>query len=164
MSAIIVVELSDAELTAAKDEAERRIAEAAKGDFQPKYGSDHDEAKHRNGARAECAAAKEFGLPWPGASFGVDVVFFDVRSTPYRTGHLILHEKDADQRPFVLAITGPRVPRVVRLIGWLYAYEGKCACYIDSKREGGKSFFVPQDKLRPMWRLRRMVDELRQIA
>jgi len=111
------------------------------------------------GAIAELAVAKWAGLPWNG-SVGVpdydgDVGRAHVRSTSHHHGRLILHDSDADGAAFIL-VTGT-APRL-RLEGWLFAKEGKRPEYLDELRSGGKSYFVPQSKLRPITNKTRILE------
>lgn len=112
------------------------------------------------GAVGELALSKHTGLPWwtylfTQAEFdnpalrpagGRDVGHLDVRSTARENGCLILHKKDPDEVPFVLAyIKG----RTVTLAGWVYAREGKVPSHWRTNVPW-PAFFVPPHKLRPM--------------
>jgi hypothetical protein len=101
------------------------------------------------GAIAEFAVAKAFDKYWEPAtdkslkSLPGDVGFYQIRSTMHKTGQLIVHERDADDVPFILAIVSEPY---VKLAGFLYGGEAK---QIGDKRKYG-DYWVSQDKLRSL--------------
>lgn len=104
------------------------------------------------GAIAEFAVAKAFDKYWQPAtdkslkSLPGDVGFYQIRSTAHKTGQLIVHEADADDVPFILAIVAE--PHV-KLAGYLYGAEAKA---LGEKRKYG-DMWVPQNKLRSVTEL-----------
>lgn len=164
---MIEVTLSAVEmLMASQAAAWRRISNIAKA----RAGA-HGFSNARNGwqadnegALAEVAAAKGLNLYWSAGSFGAPDVggLYDVRSTPYATGHLVIYPKDESERKFILAV-GADAHWELR--GWLYARECKQAQYWTTHTVRGKPclatdpgaaklndacFYVPQIALHPM--------------
>ena len=100
---------------------------------------------------AEMAVAKAFGVYWN--TFPVDfrdlpgdVANVEVRSTKHLNGHLIVHDRDKDDRPFVL-VRGT-MPKY-ELAGWIMGKDAKQSCWIRKARKG-HAYFVPADQLREM--------------
>jgi hypothetical protein len=105
---------------------------------------------------AELAVAKYLNLFWCGSigDFAAKDVgrLVQVRSTDKPTHRLILHPRDDDRDPFVLAIMIGA--DTFDLCGWIFAREGKCdAFWCDPSGTGRPAFFVPNEKLRPMAQL-----------
>lgn len=105
------------------------------------------------GCMAELAACKARGLYWTGAAGlgAADAGPVDVRATEHAGGHLILHDADPDDRPFLLVVCRP--PRFM-LAGWLWGREGKSPRWwrTDVRQP---AYFVPQSALRPAHPARR---------
>ena len=102
-----------------------------------------------NSAMCELAFAKAFGLYWSGAGLKGerDVGQFEVRSTKYKTGKLILHPKDRDDAPFALVVED--FPKF-SIIGWTYGHLGKKDLYwSDPTKRNRPAYFVPQSDLFP---------------
>ncbi len=103
------------------------------------------------GAAGEMAVAKWSGKYWCGNLGDLkadDVGRLQVRSTANHTGRLIIHEKDRDDRAFIL-VTGTAPTLVLR--GWMWGKEAKQQCYWADPTAGGRpAFFVPQCDLRPI--------------
>ena len=113
------------------------------------------------GAVAELAVAKLFGLYWDGLRSSQslttrpDVGPLEVRSSPYRTACLIHHPEDDPHRAYVL-VAG-KAPDDLYIQGWLFGRE----CRRDEwwrkppeVRQGGAAWFVPAEALRPLEQLR----------
>jgi hypothetical protein len=141
-------------LAAAVGGCQRRVTsmEVARPQF---YGADERNNFWQidiQGAIAEFAVAKAFDKYWEPAtdkslkSLPGDVGFYQIRSTAHKTGQLIVHERDADDVPFILAIVAE--PHV-KLAGYLYGGEAK---EIGEKRKYGCTW-VTQDKLRSVTEL-----------
>lgn len=99
---------------------------------------------HIEGALGECALAKYLGVYWAGVGErGPDVGDVDVRTTKYRSGTLILHDDDNDNRKFYLA-TGENGKYTIR--GWIMARDGKKTKFWRHKGERVReaAYFVPQ--------------------
>jgi len=127
---------------------ERRIAGIAKN--RPAfYGAD---TRHNEwqidviGSIAEYAVAKYLNIYWepatntPLADLPGDVGTYQVRSTCWPTGQLIVHERDKDHAPFILAVVENQH---IHLKGWLYGSEAK---QIGEQRDHG-DYWTPQNKL-----------------
>jgi hypothetical protein len=121
---------------------------------QGRYGADalEDWQKHCMGAIGECSVAKYRKLWWDGAIgnlFAADVGIYQVRATTYPRGSLVLHPPDLDHKPFIFVILA--LP-TVRLMGWLYAREGKRREFWGDCVPGKNrpAFWVPTDMLRDM--------------
>ena len=103
---------------------------------------------------AEMAVAKTTGFYWSPAvndpkTLPGDVGPIQVRSTSYKSGHLLLHKADDDAQIFVLAIGRSEKWNIA---GWLHARDGKKKEYWredvrDSKGKVRPAFFVPQTSL-----------------
>ncbi len=111
------------------------------------------------GCIGEKAVSKALSLPWDGKFFedaqwqdwrlnGHDVSGLEVRATRHPKGCLLLKKKDRDDKPFVLALIDD-LPNV-KLVGWLYAHEGKKPRYWRDVGYGRPCYLVPQELLRPM--------------
>jgi hypothetical protein len=99
------------------------------------------------GALGEYAVAKALGLPWderiglPGPG---DVGHLEVRTTRWRNGRLILHPEDQDKALFLLVVGEPPT---FRLVGWIWARDGKRDDYWEEGKSGqADAFFVPQQE------------------
>lgn len=113
-----------------------------KPDLEP-WGLDVD------GAAAEMAVAKFADVFWSGSigRLDIDAGPYQVRQTTLDYGCLILHDKDADSKPFVL-VTG--AAPVMNLRGWIWARDGKNSLYWEPEKGRTPCYFVPQHALRPM--------------
>jgi hypothetical protein len=105
-----------------------------------------------DGAAAELAFAKGMGLFW---CAGVntfknpDVGEFQVRSTPRRTGHLIVRLNDSPEDRFFLVISN--TPRF-RIVGSTLGKDAKNARYwreSDPDKGGAGAYWIPQEDLEP---------------
>lgn len=101
------------------------------------------------GAVGEACVAKYLNEFWLGAGRfrGDDVGAFQVRSTTYDDGHLVLNKNDDDAKAFILACVSNGVGK---LRGWIYASEGKREEYWTDKSGRGPAYYIPQSVLRPM--------------
>jgi hypothetical protein len=107
------------------------------------------------GILGEYALAKYFGKFWSPVVGHLDtdegdVHGYQVRTTPWRNGCLVINKKDPDADIFILMTgentTGRRwMPR-----GWLRGADGKLQEYWEAKQKDRFAFFVPQEKLNPM--------------
>jgi hypothetical protein len=102
------------------------------------------------GACGECAAAKALNRYWPPTMAFRDRMLGDllhgveVRTRSSHAYDLILHPKDADDRPFIL-VTG-RAP-CFEVRGWILGRDGKLQQYWSDPAGGRPAFFVPQTVL-----------------
>lgn len=124
----------------------------------------------RQGACAEYAACKAFGLAWDGKLFsnvewkkweqagGKDCGCFEVRSTKYTHGHMPLFEKDKNNYAYVLITVQDEYHYTV--VGWLWGAEGKKQEYWADPAHLNKPYYcVPQSRLRSIDSLQNLVDE-----
>lgn len=91
-----------------------------------RYGVRDGEAwqDHVIGALGEYAVAKAMRAFWTVGSFRApDVGRYEVRTTPYQSGALLLHADDRDDAPYVLVTGGCSAIFVVR--GWLLGRDVK---------------------------------------
>jgi hypothetical protein len=108
---------------------------------------------------AEAAVAKYFGLYWDAVASGKlsalngDVQGLEVRSTSHPNGRLILHNTDKDESPYIL-VRG-EIPEF-QIIGWMYGKDGKQMEFWEG-RTGRPAFFIPENKLRPIEELEKMI-------
>ena len=111
------------------------------------------------GARAELAVAKYFGLPWTGRLFtaagfreyqakgGHDVGPLEVKSTRRADGCMRLPQNTPDGSPHVLVFAHGE--DTYEIIGWCFGKEGKQAQYLTHPRNHGKPYYlVPRTVLR----------------
>jgi len=110
----------------------------------------HPWQHHIEGAMAECAVCKAFGLFWNGGTkrfHAPDAGPFQVRQTAHENGCLHLHPGDADNEAFICAIGRNGA---YRLAGWLYGKEGMKGEWLREPNKGRPCFLVQQWALRPM--------------
>jgi hypothetical protein len=110
------------------------------------------------GVRAEVAASVVYEVELQPDGFGdrhsPDVGWFDVRATPYRTGGLLVHPDDVDDRPILLVIIGVGAHGTsYRMAGWCWGHEAKQARWWWVGHAGRAvrwpCYRVPQAELRP---------------
>lgn len=110
-----------------------------------------------HGALAEKVVAKHYNVYWSGALGDYrakDVAGAQVRGTPRRDGHLIVHrhaDGDAADDPFILVTgLGPRF--MIR--GWIMGRDAQVQKYwttiLRNKPLRNPAFFVPQEDLEPI--------------
>jgi hypothetical protein len=101
------------------------------------------------GSVGEACVAKHLDRFWAGAGVfrGGDVAEYQVRTTTYDGGHLVLNRNDDDDTPYILVCVNSGVGKIR---GWIYAREGKQAKYWIDKSGRGPAFYVPQVDLRPV--------------
>lgn len=151
--------LTGKEVAYAKAAAKRRDEEAATWTSKRVDESTNDRGIHIQGALAECAAAKKLGLPWisalkseklnPGVSdIGAGETGLQVRSTTYRTGHLILRPRDSREDIYVLVVSLSECEH--HLVGWMYGYEGMIEAFWRADFNGPPAWFIPQGSMKPV--------------
>jgi hypothetical protein len=112
---------------------------------------------HIMGAIGEAAVAQHYGIEWKPMEFRrVDVGGFEVRSTDYKLGRLVLHEGDRIGCPYILARLH-KLPVVV-LVGWLAGEDGMRKDWWGecnpARPNGRPAFWVPNAELHDMEELR----------
>jgi hypothetical protein len=125
----ISVTLTYAEMMIAAQIGIMRLVQDLKLNCKPEHGADPVLGVWQTAVISclgEMGVAKHLDRFWAGAIgnfFAADVgLAHQVRATDHEHGRLLLHDKDKDHMPYVLA----RVRlNVVTLVGWLYAREGK---------------------------------------
>lgn len=146
------VELNDKLHRLAVSVGLQRQAENRRCD-QPDHRVLHDPlAPDVNGAIGELAVAVALKLPWTGRfvphdqwlswrhSDGSDVGDrIQVRTTPHHRGRLILHEKDADELPYVFVRL---YERTAYIWGWIYGAAGKRRGVWEDVGHGRPCFYV----------------------
>jgi hypothetical protein len=132
---------------------DRRLDSIAKG-RRGNHGFDRDDFWRIDieGAAAEAAVAKFLGVPYAPDTTKLDSKTGDVqggyqvRSTKYDSGSMLVHNSDADDHVFIL-VTGENGKYKLR--GWRYARDCKHPkLWKDYKGRG--SYWVPQSMLLPM--------------
>lgn len=118
-----------------------------------RYGYDGDVVEGTKiaiaGALGEKAVAVALNVLWDGALGDYrakDVGGYQVRSTPYPDGHLLLHNEDEDNDIFIL-ITGKDGPYILQ--GWTIGRHGKLDEYL-KRTIKRPCYFVPQSQLYSM--------------
>jgi len=110
--------------------------------------ADDNWSKDIDGAGAEMAVAKHYGIYWCSGRRGDDDVGpLQVRNTVHRDGHLAMYEKDKPERAYILAIG---LDGVFKLVGWLPGHEGKVETFWKKTPRGTMAFWIPQSALRPI--------------
>lgn len=101
------------------------------------------------GAVGEAIVAKHLDKFWCGRGKfrGGDVGDYQVRTTKYQNGHLLLNNNDYPDIPYILVTVNNGVGTIC---GWLYAKEGQRQEYWQDKSGRGGAYYVPQSKLRPI--------------
>ena len=119
------------------------------------YGAPQRKTEWQNdvvGAIGEYAVAKFLNVYWnPAVEINLtdlpgDVGIYQVRTTGWPQGCLLMHPTDKDEAPFILAVVERNT---VTLKGWLYGYEGKTL----GELKEYDTYWVTQDKLHPIDRL-----------
>jgi hypothetical protein len=114
---------------------------------------EHRRWHERLGCMAEAAVAQHLGIPYAGTvnTFHAepDVGVFDVRATDRPDGRLILRDNDPADYPYVLAVCDGHLP-VVRLVGWLYGWEGRQRRWLRNPHGRRPCWMVPQSELHPV--------------
>lgn len=116
------------------------------------FGADPEAAWsiHIEGACAELAVAKATNSYWEPVWAQTDdqrddIEGWQVRSTPRRSGCLLIHQTDPDEARFVLVVgTAP----TFRIAGWIVGREAKRLEFWRTDT-GRPAFFVPQSALQP---------------
>jgi len=107
------------------------------------------------GIAGEYALAKYLGRFWSPTVGHLDthmgdVSGYQVRSTPWRNGCLIINEKDPDDDIFVLVTGENTVGLEWHVRGWLQCRDGKKKEYWQAKQKGRFAYFIPQEQLNSM--------------
>lgn len=144
-----IVKLDSSEILQAAMVGVLRQVQNIKRNAEYKYNSDPKNAwnMHVEGALAEYAVAKYFGVFWNGSIGNYnasDVDSMQVRQTHHKTGRLILHDDDKDEDIFILVIGNNGVYRIA---GWCYGWFGKTIEFLDEPVKGRPAYFVPQKRL-----------------
>jgi hypothetical protein len=116
-------------------------------------------AIHEDGAIAEYAVAEWLGEKWVEfaphyKNLVADVgTWYQVRSTRYREGNLLIHPRDPNDQVFIL-VRLHRLP-AVELVGWIWGRAGKKAKYWEDGRkfpafQGRACYRIPAADLREM--------------
>lgn len=99
------------------------------------------------GSVGEACVAKWLNAWWAGAGIfrGDDVGQYQVRTTTYESGHLVLNNNDSDDKPYILVVANNGVGKIH---GWVYGREGKKPDFWTDKSGRGPAYYVPQSALR----------------
>jgi hypothetical protein len=127
-----------------------------RGNRSAEFNNAHQWETDVNGALAELAVAKAYGVYWnPSVNVGKapDVGSLQVRSNTNKNGHLIIRESDKDDEIFVLVICQNPDFHVV---GWIPANEAKVDKFFrPANQYGVAAWWVDQASLRmealPLW-------------
>jgi len=144
------VEMSSHELLyAAMAGCQRRVI--AMGRNRPQYYGAEERMNYWQidiqGAISEYALAKSLNMFWEPATneclkdLPGDVGEYQIRSTSYKTGHLIVHSADNDEAAFIFAIIAEPY---VKLAGYLMGHEAKAI----GEKHNYDDLWVHQSKLR----------------
>jgi hypothetical protein len=122
----------------------RQIAASEKGQADKFEGATDRWGTDVEGACAELAAAKGFGIFWPAlvdpGKTASDLDGWEIRHTTHPDGCLIVRPRDDPERRYLL-VTGGRGR--YHLAGWLYGHEARR----DEWRRDDGAWFVPQSAL-----------------
>jgi len=112
------------------------------------FNNDHQWETDINGALAEIAVAKCFGVYWnPSVNVGkaADVGKVQVRSNTRKNGHLIIRQRDNDDEIFMLVICQNPV---FHIAGWIMASDAKIPkFYRPENQYGVEAWWVDQESL-----------------
>jgi hypothetical protein len=156
MRATDIVEMLTPEELAWSDEEARKHYESAKERNATHtaglVASDNDININKSGAAGELAFANYLGVPWnhgDGPTYTGDVLCYEVRTTIYEHGRLLLQPKDNHYRPFVMVID--QRPFYI-IAGWRWAYEVKKDKYWGTlpNRSDRPCYSILRKKLYPM--------------
>jgi hypothetical protein len=148
----VIVELDPPDLWLGRKAASGRMGRARKLGLKDAHGFRGDgEAINLDGTLAELAVAK--GLDYffrplghlPGEDVP-DVGPFQIRSTRWASGKLIVYESDPDD-PFLLVVVESEAR--FRIAGWIEAAEAKNPDFWNPEARD-PSFWIPQSALRPI--------------
>lgn len=158
----MVITLSSAEMMVAANVATMRGVQNLKRRVAERHGSSMNISQgfiepNVSSCMAEMAVAKALGLYWSGeiGNYKARDVggLVDVRSSRRASNHLILHDDDPDDVPFVsVSVAEPEFT----LHGWVLARDGKRKEFWRTDT-GRAAYFVPRSALRPMDELMEMV-------
>lgn len=128
----------------------RRAAARAKGIVHAhNRGLEGSEAIDIMGAVGEACVAKYLDRFWlgPGTFRGADVHDLQVRATSYKTGHLIVTDRDLPDAKYILVYV---VNGTGYIRGWCYGKEGMQEIHKADMSGRGPQFYVPVSALHPM--------------
>jgi hypothetical protein len=112
------------------------------------FSGDNDEENEIQSSQAEYAVAKALNRHFVGGVNAPELPdvsrMIEVRWTKYSTGHLILREKDCDDRPYVLVCgTSP----TFEIVGWMLGADAKQEKWWCNPNNNGWCWYVPQAEL-----------------
>lgn len=142
-----LVKLTHREINLAATHGVQRVEENRRNDWEYKYNYDRDPYSDAiSGSLAELAVAKYYDIYPRGFSRAgeLDTTAFEIRTTRFRDGHLLLHPEDSDSRLYVLVIDN--CPDFF-LAGKVLGKEGKLRKYWQERRTGRPCYWVPQNSL-----------------
>lgn len=150
----VIVRLEAAELmVAAEVGAMRRVRSVCDKLNKNKHALISDWATDINGAAAEMAVAKHLGVYWNprvanlqnGDDYkALDVAGWQVRSTIYPSGHLIIRENDPDGQQYIFVVsTAP----TFRLVGTFCSTDAKRDEFKYTDGQGFEYWRVPQERM-----------------
>lgn len=144
----VTVELTDSEYLHALIAGCMRRVSARGAGRQNYYGAEAADAEMIDilGAVGEACVAKHLDNFWLGAGLfrGDDVGIYQVRSTKYDTGHLVLNKADDPGKVFILVTV---CCGVGKLRGWVWARDGQHERYWKDKSGRGGAYYIPQSDL-----------------
>lgn len=118
---------------------------------------------HIDGCIGEVIVAKWLDVYWTPGTLGksdIDRCGIEVRTSRHDNPHLILHDDDLDDQPYVLVWLSGCYGYVC---GWMLGKDGKDAKFwkevLGTKPLRNPAFFVPRNELRQASELRRMVQK-----
>ena len=149
---MVTIKLSNAELYVAGHVGTmRRVASIQKKIPDTKNSKRGFWETDADGAAAEMAVAKYFGVYWvPSVNAGKasDVLNFQVRSTSWQNGKLIIRTKDKKNEKYILVTVNVDICNIV---GWTWADDAKKEKFWKPEDHTGESaWWVPQSELQPM--------------
>jgi hypothetical protein len=153
----ILVEFTPAEIMEAANAGVMRQVENIKGGAQAAYGSGNkmDWQLAIEGTLGERAVAKALNWYCPGKGIKCDADLVDpdgkpvdVRASMHDGASLVIHDRDPNDRKFIL-VTGRYGKYLVR--GWVWPAQAKLQKYWKDPTGNGRSaYFVPQRDLEPI--------------
>tara|TARA_R110000764_G_scaffold94275_1_gene178036 strand:- start:43 stop:558 length:516 start_codon:yes stop_codon:yes gene_type:complete len=150
-----IITITPAELLNIGLSATMRRVSALKKSRSPEHGikPDREWQSDIEGMIGEYVLAKYLDVFWTPTVGALDsdigdVKEWQVRTTAWKTGSLIVNKKDHDSHKFMLITGNNTVGFDWTVRGWLYGHEAKKDKYWVDKQTGRFAYFVPQSDLR----------------
>lgn len=147
----VTVELDNSEYLHALMAGVLRRVSARASKRENYYGAKAEDAEILDilGAVGEAVVAKHLDKFWCGRGVfrGGDVGDFQVRTTKYSNGHLLINKNDYPDKKYILVTVCDGVGTIR---GWMYGRDAQKPEFVRDISGRGECFCVPQESLRAM--------------